>query len=182
MQRFENILLLHDRASRGRKALRRATELARRNGARLKIVEVVDAPTGPQRTMQTTSGEVDLVEVITRDRLAALDRRAEAIAAEGVEVSTRVLYGSPFLAVIKEVLQGAHDLVMLTTEGDLNPPRGRKLAWGTGLGVLSTPLTLMGEVDVFKSVMVSGVLPYSLIMLLQVVALLRALRQRKGAP
>jgi nucleotide-binding universal stress UspA family protein len=118
MQRFENILLLHDRASRGRKALRRATELARRNGARLKIVEVVDAPTGPQRTMQTTSGEVDLVEVITRDRLAALDRRAEAIAAEGVEVSTRVLYGSPFLAVIKEVLQGAHDLVMLTTEGE----------------------------------------------------------------
>lgn len=86
-----------------------------------------------------------------------------------------------FIFLVTSVDSATFVLGMITTEGDLNPPRGRKLAWGTGLGVLSTPLTLMGEVDVFKSVMVSGVLPYSLIMLLQVVALLRALRQRKGA-
>ncbi len=84
-----------------------------------------------------------------------------------------------FIFLVTSVDSATFVLGMLTSGGDLNPPRSRRLAWGAGLGVLAAPLILVGEVAVFKSVMVSGVLPYSLVMLLQAAGLVRALRALK---
>ncbi|MBD3222504.1 hypothetical protein GF314_14810 [bacterium] len=117
MKRFKNILLVHDRASRGRKSLARATDLALRNDAQLKLVEVIEAPTGSNRRVKTSAGEVDLLEVITRDRTEALERAAEPLRHQGIEVATRILFDTPFMAIVKEVEKGGHDLVMLTAEG-----------------------------------------------------------------
>lgn len=36
---------------------------------------------------------------------------------EGVKTTTKVLYGTPFLEIIREVLRSKHDLVMMTAEG-----------------------------------------------------------------
>jgi nucleotide-binding universal stress UspA family protein len=118
VKRFKNILLVHDRASRGRRSLSRAVDLASRNGARLKLVEVVDGPTGSNRRVTTSAGEVDLVDMITRDRTEALERAAGPLRDQGIDASTRILFGTPFLAIIGEVARGEHDLVMLTAEGD----------------------------------------------------------------
>ncbi|MEZ4387140.1 MAG: universal stress protein [Candidatus Krumholzibacteriia bacterium] len=117
MKRFKNILLVHDRASRGRKALDRALDLARCNGASLKLVEVVEPPTGSKRLVKTSAGEVDLLEVITRDRTAGLERRAATLDAGDAQVSTRLLFGTPFIAITREAVQAGHDLVMVTAEG-----------------------------------------------------------------
>ncbi len=117
MKRFKNILLVHDRAARGRKALERAVSLASRNGARLKLVEVIEPPSGANRLVKTSAGEVDLVEVITRDRSAALERRAAALDVGDAQLSTRILFGTPFVAITREVVQSGHDLVMVTAEG-----------------------------------------------------------------
>jgi len=89
-----------------------------------------------------------------------------------------------FVFLVTSVDSATFVLGMLTSGGSLDPPRSRRLIWGTGLGVLTAPLLLVGEVKVFKAVLVSGVLPYSLVMLVQVASLLRALRQdfRRGAP
>ncbi|MGB5254528.1 MAG: universal stress protein, partial [Sedimenticolaceae bacterium] len=46
-----------------------------------------------------------------------LDRQARDIAADGVAVATRVVTGTPFLEIIRQVLREQHDLVILTAEG-----------------------------------------------------------------
>jgi glycine betaine transporter len=80
-----------------------------------------------------------------------------------------------FIFLVTSVDSATFVLAMLTKGGDVNPPRRRKLSWGVGLGALSAPMTLMGEIDALKAVMVSGVLPYSAILILQVIGMLRAL-------
>jgi nucleotide-binding universal stress UspA family protein len=118
MKRFKNILLMQDRAPRGRKALDRAVDLASRNGARLTLVAVVEAVPGNGRRLQTSAGKIDLMEIIERDRRAALQRTVDKITERGVQAEARLLFGNPFLAIIQEVQRAQHDLVMLTTEGD----------------------------------------------------------------
>ena len=81
-----------------------------------------------------------------------------------------------FIFLVTSVDSATFVLGMLTSGGCLDPPRSRRLAWGAGIGLLAAPLLLVGEVEVFKAVLVSGVLPYSLVMLLQVASLIRALR------
>jgi choline-glycine betaine transporter len=50
------------------------------------------------------------------------------------------------------------------------------------LGLLSAPISLFGDVHVFKAVMVCGVLPYSIVMLIQAGGLIRGLRSDPGDP
>lgn len=117
MKRFKKILLVHDRAARGRKALGRAVDLASRNAARLTLAEVIELPGGKPRTQTTPTGEVDLMDVIVRDRAAALAALAAAMDAGDAQLESRVLTGTPYLAIIQEVFRGDHDLVMITAEG-----------------------------------------------------------------
>jgi glycine betaine transporter len=81
-----------------------------------------------------------------------------------------------FIFLVTSVDSATFVLGMLTSNGSPNPPRSRRLAWGTGLTALTAPLVLVGEIRVFKAVMVSGVLPYALVLLIQASSLLRALR------
>jgi len=117
MKRFKKILLVHDRAARGRKALGRAVDLASRNAARLTLTEVIEPPGGPKRTVTTAGGEVDLMDMIVGDRAAALAAHAAAMDAGGAQLDSRVLLGTPYLAIIQEVMRHEHDLVMITAEG-----------------------------------------------------------------
>jgi len=81
-----------------------------------------------------------------------------------------------FIFLVTSVDSATFVLGMLTSNGSLDPPRSRRLAWGGGMAALAAPLLLVGEVETFKAVLVSGVLPYSLVLLVQVAGLLRALR------
>jgi nucleotide-binding universal stress UspA family protein len=117
MKRFKKILLIHDRAARGRKALGRAVDLASRNAARLTLAEVIEPPGGKPRTQTTSAGEVDLMDVIISDRATALAAHVAAMDAGDARLESRVLVGTPYLAIIQEVLRGGHDLAMITAEG-----------------------------------------------------------------
>ncbi len=67
-------------------------------------------------------------------------------------------------------------LGMLSSGGALVPPTSRKLIWGVVIAVMGAALMLTGNIEVLKAVVVTGAVPFTFIMLLQVVALLRALR------
>ncbi|MFO7653772.1 MAG: universal stress protein [Candidatus Krumholzibacteriia bacterium] len=118
MQRFRNILLLQDRTPRGRKALDRATDLARRNGAMLTVVEVLEEEVESLPAVRAGGEEIDLRRLLIEDRAAALEKLATPLSEQGVRVQTRVLAGNPFLVVTREVIRNGHDLVLLTTEGN----------------------------------------------------------------
>jgi glycine betaine transporter len=67
-------------------------------------------------------------------------------------------------------------LGMLAT-GRTEPGLAAKLGWGVLLTALTAGLLLRNDVDVNKAVAIVGAIPFTLFLLLQVVALLRALRE-----
>ena len=67
-------------------------------------------------------------------------------------------------------------LGMLTTHGSLTPPTSRKVAWGLTLGAMGAALLFSGNIRAVQAVAISGAIPFTFVLLLQCVALIRALR------
>ena len=104
MKRFKNILVIYDESVGAEDALNQATMLAEANAARLKVVDLAE--------------EGRLTFDRKRERERRLMRMVPAIRTEHMgEVETRLLVGTPFLEVIREVLRGEHDLVIASAEG-----------------------------------------------------------------
>jgi glycine betaine transporter len=91
------------------------------------------------------------------------------------EVCSGIALMLVFIFLVTSVDSATFVLGMLTTRGSLEPPLARKFTWGVTLGVLSAALHFLGDIHVLRSVLVSGSVPYSLIMLIQAGALLRSL-------
>lgn len=84
-----------------------------------------------------------------------------------------------FIFLVTGVDSATVVLGMLTTRGSLNPPVRRKLAWGIVLAVLAGALMLSGNPYAIRGVSVIGAVPFTFILLLQSVALVRALRSER---
>lgn len=157
MQRFGNILVVIDESTDNRPVVERAVTLARRNQARLTVVNAIqqlprqvtlsdhpepvvdldiieewppaaDPPPAPQPPVDLSEGRheatmpVKELEVVIREHIAEgesllLEQWVDLIRQSGVPVSGKVLVGTPFLEIIREVLRNQHDLVMTTAEG-----------------------------------------------------------------
>ena len=109
MQRFTNILLIAGGDNWWETALERAVSLAKENQADLTVVDVIEL-----------SGDLELIarekmdsfrsEIVSK-RLAQLDNMVQHVQ-DRVTVQTRVIQGTAFLEIIREVLRDNFDLVM----------------------------------------------------------------------
>ncbi len=117
MQRFKNVLLVIDEKAKSSAALPQAVALCRRNGADLALVNVAEDPARELDLSFTPDFLANLELDQLEERRNCLEELAEPIRAEGIRVSTKVLLGTPFLEIIREVLRSQHDLVMMTAEG-----------------------------------------------------------------
>jgi len=126
MQRFKNVLFYY-RGAADRLALERAARLAKRNQARLTVVEVLeDLPR--ELGMAPGPPPADVAISFTKERQERL-RQSVALLMEDVsQTKTTVLVGTPFLEITREVLRDGHDLVMMTAEGPLGL---KKLMFGS---------------------------------------------------
>ncbi len=136
MKRFKSIVAVVTEDSLHEVALMRAVHLAKLNGAALTMVDVIDAAPGELgRLLAALPGrrgpeiEEDVI-AYHRDRLTRL---ADAVRAEGVEVSEAVLQGSPFVEVIKMVLREGHDIVI---KGATDAGHGRGIMRGFDMHLL----------------------------------------------
>ena len=66
---------------------------------------------------------------------------------------------------------------MMTTQGDLNPSSPIKITWGFIISAFTLALLLAGGLKAMQAASLTVAFPYSLVMLLQGVALYRALRE-----
>ena len=82
-----------------------------------------------------------------------------------------------FVFLITSVDSATYVLGMLTSNGDPDPSTRRKLSWGLAIAGVAAGLFLTRSVNAVRAVAVLGAIPFTLVMLLQVVALLRALRR-----
>ena len=109
MKRFRNILIVAglDDGSIPGYLFDRALSLARRNEAKLTLVDVVSTlasiPGVPTR---------ELSEAVLTGRREALVRLAAGAQAEGVKLETELVVGRPFIEITRRVLLFGHDLVM----------------------------------------------------------------------
>jgi nucleotide-binding universal stress UspA family protein len=55
-------------------------------------------------------------EEIDKGKAHQLEQVIDFVRSLGIQVSSNVLHGTPFIAIIREVLQNGHDLVMITAE------------------------------------------------------------------
>lgn len=115
MQRFKNILLVVRRGKGRNASLGRAVTLAKRNQALLTVGAILEVPRklGLTTAIHPEAFQKRLIQEL-REQLERLMAPANR---EGVQVTTKVLRGTPFLEIIREVLRNKHDLVMLTAEG-----------------------------------------------------------------
>jgi nucleotide-binding universal stress UspA family protein len=112
MQRFQNILLAVEGESCAEGILDRAAVLACRNAAKLTIARALPAiPRELQRLTLPIDPE-SLLQLATEEHLARLGQMAQPWR-EQVHIETKVLWGTPFLEVIREVLAQEHDLVIV---------------------------------------------------------------------
>jgi universal stress protein E len=114
MQRFKNILLLYgcDRAT-----LDHAAKLAKQNRARLTVVQVVKEMPQEWQHMQLGRTSVDVQKLAISECKARLEEFVAPLKEDGLRASTKVLVGTPFLEIIREVIANKRDLVMMTAEG-----------------------------------------------------------------
>ena len=104
MKRFKNILAVVDPALEEDEGLERAAELARENEARLAAIVCLDD------SLPRGEGDVIRQAIVAgmTDRLAAM---AAPVRERGIEVEIRIVFGEPFIEIIRRVLRGQHDLV-----------------------------------------------------------------------
>jgi len=102
MKRFKNILAVYSGAVGDDDALTHATTLAKRNDARLTVIEVIK--------------DVAAFPAHVTERQKHLSRLATSMVQEGIKVEEIVFVGTPFLQIVRQVLRENHDLVIMAAD------------------------------------------------------------------
>jgi nucleotide-binding universal stress UspA family protein len=115
MERFKNILCVVDAGSPSDPVLDRACDLALNNQAELTVVDVVEGDIA--RVGVPDGGPItgDLGAVLVNRHRELLEAQIERYRSK-VQIQAKVLLGTPFLEVIREVLRNGHDLVLKQPE------------------------------------------------------------------
>jgi len=115
MQRFKNILCVIEHGEASRPALDRAIELSENNQASLTVVDVI--PRVPSGKTMPDGGPIsnELQAAMVREHEARMVPLIEPYR-QRLDIHHKVLLGTSFLEVIREVLRNQHDLVIKCPE------------------------------------------------------------------
>lgn len=127
MKRFKNILLgLKEVDSTDEHMLERVGELARTNGAQLKLMSVVEEVPGIVRKLVPSLASMD--SVIENQRTEHLRTLCERMRKDGVDASFKVTHGKPFVEIIREVSRDDHDICVVAAH---EPGNGAERFFGS---------------------------------------------------
>ncbi len=84
-----------------------------------------------------------------------------------------------FIFLVTSADSGTFVLAMMTSDGALNPPLLQKLIWGTLIAAITVATVFTESVPVAKAMAIAGALPFSVILLLQVVGFMREIRKER---
>ena len=87
-----------------------------------------------------------------------------------------------FVFLVTSADSGTFVLSMMTTKGNLNPPVFHKMVWGVLIAVLTVGVLLTESIFVARAMAITGALPFSVILLLQIVGFMREIRRERPDP
>ena len=122
MKRFSNILVATDTRLDVHPIIDEAAELARLNGASLKLVDVVPEFSWAARMMVSDHDEIR--KMMGQEKQDKLEALAAPLREQGLNIDVRVLWGKTSVEIIREVLRGRHDLVMRVAKGHVSRHKG----------------------------------------------------------
>ena len=115
MKRFKNILCVVEQGEACKPALERAVMLAENNQANLTVVNVIPRITAgvemPDGGPTSTDLQKSMVSANTQDLEVLVDPYRKK-----VDIQTKVLIGTLFLEIIREIIRNRHDLVIKVPE------------------------------------------------------------------
>ncbi len=115
MNRFKNILVVATPEGLSDALLARAKWLAKANGARLTLIDVLDSNPGDLDRLLTVLPSArarDVEEKLRAHHAVGLTEAAQPLRDAGLEVATRLLSGVGFVEIIRHVLSDGTDLVL----------------------------------------------------------------------
>jgi nucleotide-binding universal stress UspA family protein len=121
MRLFHNILLVASGGKASPALLDRAVRLAKRSGARLTLIDVVEALSRDLRKLFPQLPVQELRRLALERRRQELERLAASAGERGVPTSTKVLWGAASREIVHEVVAGDHDLVLVNAASDKRP-------------------------------------------------------------
>ena len=122
MKSFNNILVATDTRLEVHPIVCEAAQIAHRNGAALKLVDVV--PEFPWIARMMVSDHETMQQLIAHEKLTKLEALASSYRDEGLDVETKVLWGKTSVEIVREVLRGQHDLVLRVAKGHNSREKG----------------------------------------------------------
>ena len=117
MKRFKNILLICDFDVKQQMAVERAISLARQNEAVLTVFTVIRELPEDARMASISMSQQMFFKQVFDDYNEQLETLSTEIRQQGIEVKSKIVTGTPFLEIIRQVLREKHDLVILAAEG-----------------------------------------------------------------
>ncbi len=115
MKQFKNILLVLNGQESDKQSLRRAAGLAQRNDVSLGLIEVIQAPIGEFYKLRDKLKGRDLSELLIDDRKARMRKLLKAT--RFPLLSMDVMFGIPFIEIIRHVQRHGFDLLIMAAEG-----------------------------------------------------------------
>jgi nucleotide-binding universal stress UspA family protein len=115
VKRFRNILVVAEESGWLDAVAGRAARLATANGAQITLVDVLGEPAVGLERLLAVLPRARAEEVLGETREARLERLetlAAPLRADGIRVETAILEGKPFIALIRQVMSGSHDLLL----------------------------------------------------------------------
>lgn len=119
MERFKNILVAASPGHLEMPVLKKAVRVAASNGAKLTVLDVVEAIPPRRRTVTVEGSTVDLQALLLDDRRLQL---AAAVESAGIDALVEVVAGKPFIEVTRFAMANDCDLVIV---GESPPIHGR---------------------------------------------------------
>ncbi len=113
MKHFKNILVVinSNKNIKGDPALARGITLAKKNNARLTIMDVIHRPAGAIHEYKDIIKPEELTNLLIQEREEKLKQSANDLKS-GIDVDIYVTAGRDFIEIVRKVIFGKHDLVI----------------------------------------------------------------------
>jgi universal stress protein E len=134
VKRFSNILFVNDSEADATDVFEQTVELAKNNQACLTLVDVVDTVSVRLPVTSANVTAEKLKEIGASIKQQKLDELRETLSGTGIKVETKLLFGKPFVEIIREVLAEQRDLLIKPV---MKPSSlGQRLLGGTDMKLL----------------------------------------------
>ncbi len=122
MKRFKTVLVVAqgDVYAEINPALASGADLARRNGGRLTLLDIIEPPQQTAKQYQGIVNAQELTDLMIAQRKEQLQKVADILETEGLQVVVEVLAGRCFVEVIRQVIYSGHDLVIKVADNSAN--------------------------------------------------------------